>query len=193
MRSGVDGSWRFLNRVWRLLDQEVKNDKVENNTTKDLLRKTHTTIKKVTDDIEREFHFNTAISAIMELVNEIYKAREQGVDSDVLKDAIKHVVILLSPFVPHIAEEMWQNLGNKDSIFHLSWPEYDKGAIQLDEVELVVQVNGKMRAKLSVAAGLPEDELKNIVLADEKVIRWLQGKEIKKFLIIQGRLASIVI
>ncbi len=103
------------------------------------------------------------------------------------------MVILLSPFVPHIAEEMWQKLGNKDSIFHLSWPDYERNAVQVDELQLVVQINGKVRSKITVAAGLSESELKEIVLQDEKVIKWLGGKEIKKFFIVQGKLASVVV
>ncbi|MBN3038232.1 MAG: leucine--tRNA ligase [Candidatus Omnitrophica bacterium] len=194
---GVEGAWRFLNRVWRLVDQlsafSHQPSAEEKKTTASLKRKTHLTIKKVTDDLEREFHFNTAISSVMELVNEVYKAKEEKADAAVIKEAVCTTVVLLSPFVPHIAEEMWQRLGEKGSIFQRPWPQYDRDAIEAEEVLIVVQVNGKVRAKITVAVGTKEEEIKEIVLGDEKVTKWIEGKEIKNFLVIQNKLVSIVV
>ena len=158
-----------------------------------LRRKQHLTIKKVTEDLEREFHFNTAISAIMELVNEIYKALEQNVDTAAIKEALEATVILLSPFVPHIAEEMWRRLGKKNSIFTLSWPAYDKGAIRTEEVLIVVQVSGRVRAKITVPLDTEEGKLKELILQDEKVTKWTGKKPIKKFFVVPNKLVSIVI
>lgn len=196
---GVEGAWRFLNRVWRMVSQftagSVQQLPVKKTVTSEKLRrKTHLTIKKVTEDLEREFHFNTAISAVMELVNEIYRAQEQqDVDVAAIKEAVETVVVLLSPFVPHIAEEMWQRLGKKNSIFCLSWPAYDKEAIQAEEALIVVQINGKVRAKITVPYDINEEELKKRILQDEKVAAWIGGKPVKKFFVVPKKLANIVV
>ena len=199
---GVEGAWRFLNRVWRLVEQlsavsyqlSAKKQKTEHQKPKaNLNRKTHLTIKKVTEDIEREFHFNTAISAIMELVNEIYKAQEEDANSTAVQGAVETVVILLSPFVPHIAEEMWQKLGKKSSIFSFPWPDYDKEAIHEEEVSVVVQINGKVRGKVTVPCDITEEDLKKIILQDERIKKWIAAKPVKKFFVVPGKLASIVV
>ena len=196
---GVEGAWRFLNRVWRLVIQlkaqeaHSKLKAQEEQTSEKLRRKQHLTIKKVTEDIEREFHFNTAISAVMELVNEIYKAQDEDVDLAVRKEAIETTVILLSPFVPHIAEEMWQRLGKKNSIFRLCWPAYDKKAIEEEEVLIVVQVNGKVRGKITVPHNIEEEELKKLILQDEKITKWIGTRPIKNFFVVPKKLVNIVV
>ncbi|MFC1632360.1 leucine--tRNA ligase [Candidatus Omnitrophota bacterium] len=194
---GVEGSWRFLNRVWRLVEKvKTKNEKLKTKESRahgQLNRKIHLTIKKVTEDIEQEFHFNTAISAVMELVNETYKAQEQGLDVATLKQAQETIVILLTPFVPHLAEELWQRLGHKQSLHQLCWPDYDKAALQAAEALIVVQVNGRVRAKITVAHNLEQEKLKQLILQDPKVTKWLNGKPIKKFLIVPNKLVSLVI
>ena len=214
---GVEGAWRFLNRVWRLVSQfTVGPSAKETVTSEKLKRKTHLTIKKVTEDLEREFHFNTAISAVMELVNEIYSfldaetvkkcscrhceesfgsvSGDEAISKEgIVKEAIETVVILLSPFVPHIAEEMWQRLGKKGSIFRLPWPAYDKEAIQAEEALIVVQINGKVRAKITVPYDINEEELKKRILRDEKVAAWIGGKPVKKFFVVPKKLANIVV
>ncbi|MDI6809959.1 MAG: leucine--tRNA ligase, partial [Candidatus Eisenbacteria bacterium] len=169
---GVEGSFRFLNRVWRLLFEQ--NSRLRNVTSppfgtpvesdaKLLRQKTHKTIKKVTEDIER-FHFNTAISAIMELVNEIYgsevKDRDDEISRRLMREAIETTVILLSPFVPHFAEELWEALGNKEFVVKRAWPDYDPEAVLEDEVLIVVQVNGKVRDRITVPASYGEEEIK---------------------------------
>ncbi|MFH1245865.1 MAG: class I tRNA ligase family protein, partial [Candidatus Omnitrophota bacterium] len=196
---GVEGAWRFLNRVWKAVERPASGPS-EKTPQSDmskagaaLRRKTHLTIKKVTGDIEQEFHFNTAISAIMELVNEIYKAFNEAVNHAILREALESAVILLSPFVPHIAEEMWQKLGKNNSIFQCSWPVYDKQAIDTEEILIVVQVNGKVRAKITVPAEIEDEELKKIVLEDAKVSVWIGSQPVKNMLIVPKKLVSIVL
>ena len=195
---GVEGAWRFLNRVWRLVKQITPNSELPTPNSKvqssgKLKRKTHQTIKKVTEDLEREFHFNTAISAIMELVNEIYKAREQNVDTAAIKEALEATVILLSPFVPHMAEEMWQRLGKENSIFKIPWPTYDKAMIRQESVLIIAQINGRVRAKITLPRDIEEEKLKKIILQDEKVARRIGDRPLKKFFVVPNKLVNIVI
>ncbi|MGQ9507852.1 MAG: leucine--tRNA ligase [Thermodesulfobacteriota bacterium] len=201
---GVEGSFRFLNRVWRLLWEHAPRLKdlpplpfgmSLEGEQRFLRQKTHQTIKKVTEDIER-FHFNTAISAIMELVNEIYssglKNEEDEISKRVLREAIEITVVLLSPFVPHIAEELWQQLGNQESILMRDWPEYDPEAIQKEELLIVVQINGKLRDRIMVPSSYGEEEIKDLVLRSERIKRYVEGKEIKKVFFVPQKLINIV-
>ncbi|MBU1853089.1 MAG: leucine--tRNA ligase [Candidatus Omnitrophica bacterium] len=207
---GVEGAWRFLNRVWRLAPYEISVNptaEAEFRTglglpTSPLRRKTHLTIKKVTEDIEGAFHFNTALSAIMELVNEIYlyagiqhptSSIQQPASNIELKQAIATVVTLLAPFVPHIAEEMWEKLGNKKSVFDHSWPGYDPQALSQDKIIMVIQINGKVRARVEVPAKVSEDEIKKAVLENPVVNKWIEERPLKKFIIVQGKLVNLVI
>ncbi|NQT06102.1 MAG: leucine--tRNA ligase, partial [Candidatus Omnitrophica bacterium] len=189
----VEGSYRFLGRVWRLAEKVKDTKDIEDSERKDLKIKTHQTIKKVTDDIERDFHFNTAISAVMELINETYNglAKDDKVDKSV-KEAVKTAIILLSPFVPHISEEMWEMLGNRPSIFKLEWPKYDPNFIKTDKATMAIQVNGRLRSKIEVGEGIKEEELKKLVLSDPKVIKWVAQKPIKKFIVVPNRLINII-
>lgn len=201
---GVEGSSRFLHRVWRLVyekQQELK-DVIPfssgvnlDGELKSLRQKVHKTIKKVTDDIER-FHFNTAISAIMELVNEInnsvVKDQNDEASKQVMREAIETVILLLSPFVPHISEELWQELGYKESIVNHPWPEFDPNAILEDEVLIVIQINGKLRDRMIIPASLGEEEIKASALKSERVQKFIQGKEIKKIILVPNKLVNIV-
>ncbi|MFH1854194.1 MAG: leucine--tRNA ligase [Candidatus Omnitrophota bacterium] len=207
---GVEGAWRFLNRVWRLADRGSGIGERGKESEKEILqlkRKTHATIKKVTEDMEGAFHFNTALSAIMELVNEIYaymslqpsthapypdEVNDSGFSLQ-LKESIETVIVLLAPFVPHIAEEMWEKLGNKTSIFKAKWPEYREDILIQDMVSMAVQINGKVRAKIEVAPTTDEDEIKKIVLDNEAVKKWINGKTPRKFIIVKGRLINLVV
>jgi len=205
---GVEGSYRFLGRVWRLVE---KNNSSKNsskpsdagskkNPTKaieDLKRKTHQTIKKVTEDLDGGFHFNTAISSIMELVNETYdciaKLSDDESGMDEVRESIESVVILLSPFVPHIAEEMWQSLGKQNSIFKSKWPQYDKSAIVEKVITIPIQINGKLRSKIEVPFDMDKEALEKAVLSDERVKGWISGKKIKDFILIPRKLVNVVI
>ncbi|NQU95935.1 MAG: leucine--tRNA ligase [Candidatus Omnitrophica bacterium] len=193
---GVEGAYRFLGRVWRMAtgDWKMKKDADKNSEiNKNLTRKIHQTIKKVTDSLEKGFHFNTAISAVMELVNEIYASIDKNeVTGEVLKEAIKKVIILLSPFVPYMVEELWQKSGGKQSILKEAWPSFDKNLIQEEVVGIPVQINGKMRSKISVPFGITEEALKEKVLADEKTQNYLKGAKITRWVIIPNKLVNIV-
>lgn len=201
---GVEGSARFLNRVWRLVyekHKELKDIKpfstgVNLDGDLRLLRhKVHRTIKKVTDDIER-FHFNTAISAIMELVNEINNSAVKDQDDEaskkVMREAIETVILLLSPFVPHISEELWQALGYNESIIKHPWPDYDLEAIQEEEILIVIQINGKLRDRIIVPASFGEEEIRASALRSERIQKFIQGKEIKKVIVVPNKLVNIV-
>jgi len=201
---GVEGAFRFLNRVWRLVSEH--SGRLQNmpplpfgtlleGGARLLHQKTHKTIRKVTEDIER-FHFNTAISAVMELVNEIYasevKDRNDELSDKVLKEAIETTVILLSPFVPHFAEELWEALGNRESVVRRVWPDYDPEAVMEDEVLIVVQVNGKIRDRIVVPASYREEEIKAWALKTEKIQKLTESKDIKKIILVPRKLVNIV-
>ncbi len=204
---GVEGSYRFLNRFWRTLEDFLplikggvkpwKGEKPLEGDLNNLRRKTHQTIKKVSDDIEKRFHFNTAISSVMELINVLNQlgsdARQDKNAPSVLREALESAVILLSPIVPHICEELWQKLGNNKSVLETPWPGYNREAIKEEEVLLVVQINGKVRSKITVNAGSSEEEIQKIVLADERVKRWVENKEIKKIIVVQKKLVNLVV
>lgn len=176
---GLEGANKFLNRVWRI--HENLKTKAEDVIIKNL----HKTIKKVSEDFSA-FKFNTAIASLMELTNAIY---QHGAD----KDIFSKLVILLSPIAPHFAEELWQILGNKESIFKASWPKYDAGLLVEENIELVIQVNGKVRSKIEVPLDISESSLKELVLKDEKLIPWLGNKPPKKFIVVPQKLINIVI
>jgi len=192
---GVEGAYRFLNKLWGVVykyrAEEQKSRRFE--VTSALIRKTHQTIKKVTNDIDKDYHFNTAIAALMELLNEIssFEARSEE-DKAVACFAVKNTLLMIAPFAPHIAEELWEAIGEKNSIFEYGWPMWDEELAQDEEVELVIQVNGKLRSKLLIPAGLPDDEAKRRALAEPKIQEILKNKEIKKVVVVKGRLVNIV-
>jgi len=201
---GVEGSFRFLNRVWRLVyDQHGRLQKANpvspgaplEGANLSLRQKTHKTIRKVTEDIER-FHLNTAISAIMELVNEIYgsKVKDQAeeLSVNIMAEAIEVIALLLSPFVPHFAEELWEALGKKKSILTQPWPDYDPQAVLEDEVLIVVQVNGKLRDRVIVPTSYGENQVKEAALKTEKIRSLVEGREIRKVILVPKKLVNIV-
>lgn len=200
---GVEGAYRFLHRVWGLVyrfrtgitgaEKTVPERSVLRPEAIALFRKTHQTIKRVTMDIEREYHFNTAIAALMELVNELSSFQpETKEDWSVLRFSAEKLLLLLSPFSPHIAEELWEVAGNKPGIFSRPWPVWDEEAAREEEIELVVQINGKVRAKIMVPAGLQDAEIQDRTLREAKVREALDGREIKKIFVVKGRLVNIV-
>ena len=198
---GVDGAYRFLHRVWAIVYKHSEAVRLVRPTTADskgdpLYRKTHLTIKKVTEDIEREFHFNTAIASLMEMVNEMYDYTSAGAGQDklpVLRSAIDALTLLIAPFAPHFAEELWASLGGKGSIANAAWPQYDPDAIVATEITIVVQVNGKVRAKLTVPAGTADKDIEAAALAEPKVKEFTAGKQPKKVIVVQGKLVNVVV
>lgn len=203
---GVEGSYRFLNRVYRLAMETVERSSSEQNNAekpieneknnsddKELLLMMNAAIKKVTEDAGGRFNFNTAISSIMELVNECYRYKElDNARIDFLVEAVKNVIILLYPFAPHIAEEMWEAF-DSGRLGEQQWPSYDESALIRDEVEIVVQINGKIKEKLMVDSNLDKKGLEDFVMSNQKVIEHIDGKNVIKVIPIPGRLVNIVV
>lgn len=191
---GVEGSYRFLQRVWRLVYKLKAHISDEDNNKKydeEVRKLVHKTIKKVTEDLER-FSFNTAISAIMELVNGLYSVRKSPISGSVIKEAMENLLILLSPFVPHISEELWHVIGNKDSVHMQPWPNYDKKWLIEDEIEIVIQVNGKVRSKTVLPRTASREDMKQAALNNEKVKSHISGKDISKIIVVPKKLVNIV-
>ncbi len=198
---GVEGAWRFLNRIWRIVLQHADTVK-ENKSTdiaalnpkeKELRRVLHITIKKVTDDIESRSNFNTAISSIMELVNAFYAVKEEQLQSGLLNETVTSLLLMLAPFSPHIAEELWQKVGKSGSIHKAAWPKYDDKATIADEMEIVVQINGKVRDKISVASQITPDALKKQALDLPRIKELINGKNVVKTICVPKKLVNIVV
>ena len=201
---GVEGSFRFLNRIWRIVQgfEDVLAQKVteydHSNLTeadKDLRRVLHSSIKKVTNDIETRFNFNTAISTMMELVNALYAYKEAAKEPNagLVYEAISDLIKMMSPFVPHITEELWRGAIDPDSSVHeQSWPECDEEALKVDNVEIVLQVNGKVRGRLTVPAEATKEELEKIAMADANVQAHIGDAAVRKVICVPGRLVNIV-
>ena len=200
--SAVEGCYRFINRVWRLVYEYVQNTEAPvdystfgelNSKDKDMRRLTHTTIKRVSDDAGVRFNFNTAISAIMELANGMYQYKELEYNKAVMAEAVDTLVLLLAPFIPHVTEEMWQELGHTQSVHKQMWPTLDEKALVADETTVVVQVNGKMKDKVVLPMNTDNAEAEKAALALPKVAEAVNGKEIKKVIIVPNKLINIVV
>jgi leucyl-tRNA synthetase len=218
--AGLEGSFRFLVRVWRLVDhwaETIAGDRIPasgndgNDAERRLRRKTHETIRRVTVDIEERMHLNTAVSSLMELVNELYAFSEKTVHGgparpaappaeperaqtvSVLREAIDSLVLMLSPFAPHTGEEMWQMLGHRGGLSQAGWPAFDAAVARADEAVVPVQISGKVRARLTVSADASEDQLRELALADPAVQKYTAGKTILKVVIAKGPLVSVVV
>jgi leucyl-tRNA synthetase len=205
---GIEGASRFLNRVWRLVYQYKclfdEKDYINvsgvslSNDVKSLKRKTHQTIKKVTEDIEERFHFNTAISAIMELVNNLYafniKISELSQERKaVIKEAIETTIKLLNPIAPHFCEELWHEIGNSESIYLEPWPKYSIEDLKEDEITVVVQINGKLRDKIKVLSDISEADIREKIIELPKVKKWINDRKIVKIIYVAGKLVNIVV
>lgn len=196
--SGLEGMLRFLNKVWKLVlknmdnrtSEEVHN--LEDEVSQKLNRELHTTIKKVTKELEEGKGFNTAISSIMELVNSVTLNQEKISKSD-LKDYLEAILLLLAPFAPHISEELWRTIGNTDSIFKQAWPEFNLDAIKMDKIEIPVQINGVVRDLIKIRVDIKEEQLKEEVFKLPKIQARLNNQEIKKVIIVPNRLVNLVV
>ena len=209
--AGLEGSFRFLARVWRLVDQvsdEIRGKDIPSfhglsldDAERALRRKTHDTIRRVTLDLDPRVHLNTAVSAQMELVNELYAFCNRPGDARpetlaVLEESIEALVLMLSPFAPHMCEELWEHLGHTDGIVAAGWPAFDEAVAKADEIVVPVQVNGKLRSRLTVPADSIDDALRELALADPLVMKHLEGKTVRKIVIAGAsgsRLVSIVV
>jgi leucyl-tRNA synthetase len=205
---GIEGASRFLNRVWRFviahLDEITAAPAVVPSSLGEaeraFRRTIHETIQRVTDDIEREFHFNTAIAAIMELVNALQAfeaaagdgARTTPEHAALMREAVETTLHLLGPFCPHVTEELWEQLGHRESLFKQRWPVADPAALQKTEVTVVVQVDGKVRGRLQVGVDAADDQVRQLALGDDRVKPWVERRRIEKVVVVPNRLVNIV-
>jgi leucyl-tRNA synthetase len=201
---GIDGAYRFLSRLWRLVEEledvltpmaPASAAQPASDAAKSLRFKEHDTIRRATRDIENEFQFNTVIAAIMELVNELYQVKDELKESDpaALSSAIATAVTLLAPVAPHICEELWQALGHTVHLTGQAWPSFDEKALVLDEVTLVVQVNGKVRGKFEAPNNAPKDDVEKLAMDLENVQKFMEGKTVRKVIVIPNKLVNIVV
>ena len=205
--SGIDGCYRFVNRVWRLVQELLPSLKAVEPTSstandctspvaKELRLKEHATIKKAGDDIHQRFQFNTAIAAAMELVNALYLAKDELVQDEkgqqVLSSAISSLLALLGPITPHLAEELWQQIGHNSLLVNQPWPKYAEEAMVKDVVTIVIQVNGKVRSRMDVPANASKETLEQLALAEENVAKHIEGQTIRKVIVVPGKLINVV-
>lgn len=197
---GVSGAHRFLRKLWTMVNNHLQQDAVAsldrdglNDEQKDLRRKTHETISKVNDDYGRRNTFNTAIAAVMELLNEVVRLNDQQPQSIAVRhEALTSAVLLLSPIAPHICHRLWQALGNTGAVANAPWPVLDEAALVRSSIEIVVQVNGKVRGKIQVSADASKDAVEKMALEDANVLRFTEGVSIRKIIVVPGRLVNIV-
>ena len=207
---GVEGCYRFLKRVWRIFDDFLSDIKEAGSIPKgyetsskelrELRRITHVTIGRVTDDIQTRMQFNTAIAAVMEFVNHLYAFRDNWFLKDnsdgaraIVRESFDTLILLLSPFAPHIAEEMWSLLGHKTSIVQVEWPVFNKDFTTTEKLLIVVQLNGKVRQRITVSSSSSQEDIKSLALNDSKIKEQIKGQEIKKDIVVPGKLVNIVV
>ena len=199
--SGVEGGFRFLKRLWKQVANHVNDGPAPaldtaalNDAQKSIRRQVHETLRKVTDDMGRRFTFNTAIAANMELLNALAKfddASPQG--RAVRQEAFERVTLMLAPIVPHVCEKLWQALGHPGLVATAAWPRYDESALAQDAIEMVVQVNGKLRGRITVPVDADNAAIQSAALADENVQRFMEGKPAKKVIVVPRKLVNIVV
>ena len=199
--AGVEGAFKFLKRLWKFADEVIAQDTVENinysnlnSDQKNARRKIHETIEKVNDDIGRRYTFNTAIAAVMEMINVLMKLDETDqTNRAILEEGLENTLLLLAPIVPHITQALWTEIGKDGLIMDATWPAVDQDALIKDEIEVIIQVNGKLRGKIMVSLNSSNEEIKDLALSNENAIRFIDGKQIKKTIVIPGKLVNIVI
>jgi len=189
---GIAGVERWLSRVWKLVQSEPEFGAADETATRDLGRLTHKTVRRVTEDIEH-FRFNTLIAALMEMTNGLNRARDAGpVDREVWNEATGALLLMLAPLAPHIAEELWERTGRPYSVHKQSWPEWDAALAREEEVTLVVQVNGKVRDRIQVAADISEERAQELASGSSLVQKHLAGKQVRRVIYVPGKLVNIV-
>ena len=206
--NGLAGASRFLNRVWRVVLENVdmiKDEPIDysklSKEDKALVRKLHQTIKRVTEAIEDNYHFNTSIAGNMELINDVYDFRSNVLGTDkessesqkVFGEVLRNIVIMLSPFVPHFSDELWEAMGEKGFLFNAPWPEYDEKLTVADEVTMAIQVNGKVRGSISVERTASKEDIERMALAVENVQKHIEGKTVAKVIVVPGKIVNIVV
>jgi len=190
---GAEGIYRFLGRVYRFATRNVgRPHGLPSDSDRKVLRKLHQTLKKITEDFETRWHFNTCISSVMELVNVLY-AEEKGISAEPMCEILEKLALMLAPFSPYVAQEIWDEIGNQGPVFRHPWPAFDPELAKEDLAEVVLQVNGKLRGRLHVPFGTPKEELEALAQADEKVKPFLEGKQIVKIITVPDKLVNIVV
>ncbi|OPZ58225.1 MAG: Leucine--tRNA ligase [Deltaproteobacteria bacterium ADurb.Bin510] len=198
---GIEGSYRFLNRLWYLADEiiEMPMNYTEAGDAKvagDIRRKLHQTIRKVTEDVDKRFRFNTAIAAMMELINELYKVKDNlsgKLEAEALREAIEKLVVMLAPFVPHISEELWSRLGHTGLLMDQPWPSFDAALCEESEVTIAVQVLGKLRGTVTIAKDSAEEAVKQAALNEANVKRFIEGKQVVKTIYVPNKIFNIIV
>jgi leucyl-tRNA synthetase len=204
---GVEGAYRFLGRIWRLVMDHLEPIRATSHLDrgaalagdmKALHRKTHETIRRVTFDIEDRFHFNTAVSAVMELVNETQRLLGSELKRDetfwkVVREAVETTVILLSPVAPHMAEELWERLGHAPSLIEETWPAFEEEALEKEKRVVVLQVNGKVRSRIEVPSEFTDAQVEAEALANDRLRQFVGGKPIRKVIVVKNKLVNVVI
>jgi len=193
--SGVEGAFRFLKRLWKQVVTHLPAPPVDklNPAERELRRQVHETIKKVSDDIGRRYTFNTAIAAIMELINSLSRAKDTPQSRAVIQEGLEAIVLMLSPIVPHITQALWQKLGHSGLILYAAWPQVDESALKRDEIEMVVQVNGKLRGHISVPVDADKQSIETMALNEPNVQRFTAGKTLKKVIVVPKKLVNVVV
>ena len=195
--AGAEGSHRFIGRVYRFLTRNIERADAastvpRSEADKKVLRKLHQTLRKITEDFETRWHFNTSIASVMELVNELYSS-ESELTPPVIADVLEKLTLLLGPFAPYIAEEMWEEMGRTGPVFKQPWPAFDEDLAREEGAEVVLQVNGKVRSKITVAFGTAKEELERLALGNDKMLPFLAGKQIVKIVVVPDRLVNVVV
>jgi leucyl-tRNA synthetase len=196
---GVQGAYRFLKKLWVLIEKHCSEDPLKPiddliGNQKELRYKTHSTIVKVSDDIGRRYKFNTAIAAIMELLNSVTRFDDDSHNGrSVVRESLETIILLLSPIVPHICHELWQKLNYKTSLIDERWPNADKLALAKDSIEIVVQVNGKLRSRIIIDINADEEKIKSLAIKDKNVQRYIGKNKVKNIIIVPGRLVNVVV
>jgi leucyl-tRNA synthetase len=189
---GAEGIYRFLGRVYRFVTRNIGQGASEGASDRKVLRKLHQTLRKITDDFETRWHFNTCIASIMELVNVLY-AEEGKLSAAVVQDVVEKLALMLAPFAPYLSQEIWDELGKEGPVFRQCWPAFDPELAKEEEAEIVVQVNGKLRARIYAGFGTPSAELESRAVGDEKVRPFLEGKTVRKVITVPDKLVNIVV
>jgi leucyl-tRNA synthetase len=200
---GVEGSYRFLNRVYRLVNEyinDIRGDETEfpepvcsNSADKSLNLMLNSSIKKVTEDAGGRFNFNTAISSIMELVNEMYKYKNGEINKPLFNKAIETLLVLLNPFSPHLTEELWNQLGHEDRLYNHTWPEYDESALVKDEVQVILQINGKLKDKLMMPNNSAKEVVEEAARASDRFKEAVSGREVVKVIYVPNKIINFVV
>ncbi len=192
---GVEGIYRFLGRVYRFATRNMERARQAGDPApadRKVLRKLHQTLKKITEDFESRWHFNTSIAAIMELVNDLY-ASETELSGPALAEVLEKMTLVLGPFAPYLAQEMWDELGREGPVFRAPWPDYDVELAKEDGADIVVQVNGKVRGRIAVPFGTSKDAVERLALADDKIQQSVAGKQVVRVIVVPDKLVNIVV